>query len=465
MSDSIDLELANQLKTNGIVFLSIVMSIGIIGNINAILVYSFFYGKTNHRHFILWLATVDLLACCITMPMAILRYENPSMFATDTTCKLRMFFDTFLGGYSMALLDIIAADRYRKMSSPFKKQLSFRGGQIACGATCLVFLMISLFQPNLVIYYAKTVEMPSSEQNGKSCSTRLDIYHTIYVVIEGIIVVLLFFLCVILYTLVLWNLLRHGKTRSTTSKRKSFFQYFVRFCQSSRRSDETAENATTMYSTETQNTEGDIHKMVDRNQRMLANQNDNKHLQTSSFPRMESNQTSSTDFVNTRKTQKRAIEDESCTDIGKSDDETIDTTGTELSVSVDDIIGIELSNPANYSQEKVKKPGKGNKKSIKLQQSDKNSHMKKGRRVTIMFMTVSFGACAVYLPTIVLNILIALNYGDMLIGSLRGWYGVMTYFYLLNHAINPIVYGFVDTRFREKCKEMYSKLRFRNKQN
>ena len=84
--------------------------------------------------------------------------------------------------------------------------------------------------------------------------------------------------------------------------------------------------------------------------------------------------------------------------------------------------------------------------------------MKKGRRVTIMFMVVSFGACVVYLPTLVLKMLWSFGLADRLLEHMNDWYKMLVIFYSLNHAINPIVFGFLDDRFRQKCKHMYLKL-------
>ena len=422
MSDPYTLELENiqQLKTDipSVVFVTLVMIVGIFGNVHAILVYGFYYGKGNHRNFILWLSTSDLLGCCITIPIAISHYVNAYTFPTDINCKFSMFFGTFFAGYSLALLDIIAADRYRRISSPLKKQLSHRGAQIACTVTCLVFVLLSV--PNFVIYYADYIEIPNSNHTGNSCYIRMehDLFDTVYTIIQSIIVVALFVSCIVLYALVLWTLTENEKMRASRSgRRKTSLQHFVGLFLSRMNSTSTTAEVTSTCAIE-------IHDVTEHSKQTEICSDE--HLNNENHERSN---------------HKALQEHESCLPGEPKKNGSLKT--------------------AYKSQLKRTQSEIDNEIKRSVRKSNKNKHLTKGRRVTIMFMIVSFAACVVYLPTIILKILIAFYYGETVFEALQGWYGVLGYFYLLNHAINPIVYGFLDARFRKKCKNMYLKLKCR----
>ena len=404
---NLELEYVEQLQTHGITFVSLVMIIGVVGNVHAILVYDLYYDKSNHKYYILWLSTVDLLGCCTTIPMAIARYANPYTFSTDIHCKFRMFFDTFFGGYSMMFLGIIAADRCRRISRPLKKQLGPRGAQKACIITCFVILILSVMQPNIT--------SPNSEQTGKSivyCMIQLDFSHATYVIVEAVAVVLLFSLCFVLYSIVLWNLLRHDRVKPTY-KRNSLLQYccgfIIRSCKHNN------------------------HTTVDNSTISVIRIEDDSHQSHGSTTKNDVAHPSNI-LVLVKVSSEAASESEQSTN----------TTNTEIAST---------SSADNSQISKKGIPEKDwNIREI-IRQSSNNSHLKKGRRVTIMFLVVTACSFIAYTPTIVFSILISFNYGELLIKTLKGWYGVMTFFYLLNHAINPMVYGFLDTRFRKKCKK------------
>ena len=71
----------------GVVFVSIIMIIGIIGNLHVLYVYSFRIKPSNYRIFILTLAVLDLLTCVIGMPFIIMDLRNPLTFNMVTLVK------------------------------------------------------------------------------------------------------------------------------------------------------------------------------------------------------------------------------------------------------------------------------------------------------------------------------------------------------------------------------------------
>lgn len=425
VNDTLEMTNIEQLKTEipSIIFVSIIMIIGIIGNIHTILVYALFYGKGNHRHYILWLSTFDLLACGITIPMVISKYVNTYTYRTNINCQMTMYFSTFFAGFNLALLDIIAIDRYRRISSPLKKQLSHRGGQTACIITCVLFFILSV--PNLLIYHAQEVALPNSEHSGYSCYIReeYNLVDTVYTIVQAVVVIFLLVFCIVLYSLVLWNLIKLDKVKSSGKRKISMNSVlgFIRSRMNSISASSTTESNATCVSTI------EIRDTIDVT----------KCNQKADFGN-ESQQNIIPLFSNeTQTTNPTLVEENECnTDNKESEDnEVIKVFSVSKLTSTKSDIGCEIRE--NKSRHR-------------------NNVTTRGRRVTVMFMVVSVGACIVYLPTILLKILIAFYFGDSLFETLQGWFGVLGYFYMLNHAINPIVYGFLDVRFRQKCKNMYS---------
>ena len=95
----------------GVVFVSIIMIIGIIGNLHVLVVYTFRIKPSNHRIFIITLAVLDLLTCVIGMPFIIMDLRNPLTFTMVTACKVLRFVNYFICITSAFILTVIAIDR------------------------------------------------------------------------------------------------------------------------------------------------------------------------------------------------------------------------------------------------------------------------------------------------------------------------------------------------------------------
>ena len=414
MADPDLLELANTERMKALlpaaVLIVLVMVIGIVGNVHALLVYGFYYGKGNHRSYILWLSTFDLLGCCITIPLVISYYVNIYTFPTDINCKVYFFFVMLFVGCSIVILDIIAVDRYRRITSPLKKQLSHRSAQIACTITCLLVFMVSL--KNLITIQASNIEIPSSNITGSVCDVNLlDDFSTVYGVILSIVLMLCFGSCIVLYTLILLSLTNKGKARSGRLCTSLYQSFAVSFCACTSCMSSTTNIKEDVTATSPKGIEVCSNEQPKRNQTCLNNEynvrsNDTTDQEKEFTPPETSNNN----------------------DVTKSDD---------------------------ISELKMKESRVKNEIRQGVEKASKNNHLAKGRRVTIMFMIVSFWTCAVYIPTMVTLVLTSFGITQITNETLQGRRGILDLFLFLNHAINPIVYGFLDTRFRQKCKNMY----------
>ena len=98
----------------GIIFVTIVMIIGIIGNLHVLFVYTFRIKPSNHRIFILSLAVLDMITCIVGMPFIIVDLRNPLTFTMVSACKVLRFVNYFICTSSALILTVIAIDRYVK---------------------------------------------------------------------------------------------------------------------------------------------------------------------------------------------------------------------------------------------------------------------------------------------------------------------------------------------------------------
>ena len=147
------------------VYLVFLMIIGVFGNILVLYVYKFRFRRSTSRVFILSLAAFDLITCLFGMPYHILDLTFPYTFVWSEVCKTLSFALTFTILGSIFVLDLIAIDRYRKICTPFEKQLSAVGTKIVCWVTVLISGFLAV--PIIFIYGTADVSTRIPNITGK----------------------------------------------------------------------------------------------------------------------------------------------------------------------------------------------------------------------------------------------------------------------------------------------------------
>ena len=110
--EELNIQSAKQYR-GGFIFVSILMVIGIIGNVHVLYVYAFrIKNASNHRTFILMLGLVDFITCIIGMPFILVDLRRPLTFTMVYACKVLRFVNYFNSFSSITLLLVIAVDRY-----------------------------------------------------------------------------------------------------------------------------------------------------------------------------------------------------------------------------------------------------------------------------------------------------------------------------------------------------------------
>ncbi|KAH3857293.1 uncharacterized protein LOC127872575 [Dreissena polymorpha] len=106
-----------------IVFMAMMSTLGVLGNIVVINVYSRKYPTCNFKYFVLILAIIDLFSCALLMPLEIMTLVYWYVFPFRWLCKLKSFFNAYTVTSSASSLLLISMDRYRKVCKPHSKQI------------------------------------------------------------------------------------------------------------------------------------------------------------------------------------------------------------------------------------------------------------------------------------------------------------------------------------------------------
>ncbi|XP_053376152.1 uncharacterized protein LOC128547416 [Mercenaria mercenaria] len=112
--------------------------LGIIGNTVVIIVYNRKYPTCNFKYFVLVLAGIDLVSCAILMPMEMYTLAHWFKFTYSWLCKIKSFLNVFTVTSSASALLLIAIDRFRKVCKPHSKQIQ---PQLAIKLTIIILFL------------------------------------------------------------------------------------------------------------------------------------------------------------------------------------------------------------------------------------------------------------------------------------------------------------------------------------
>jgi hypothetical protein len=128
------------------VLMIIVGVIGVIGNISIISTYFFRIKDRGERYFIPLLAIVDLLACVTILPYIVIEYTSRFDYPSDFACRLFCMLRLFLSGISAFLFLLISVQRYLLVCKPFGPKMTLFWKRfsftLACGIAIVVLAPI-----------------------------------------------------------------------------------------------------------------------------------------------------------------------------------------------------------------------------------------------------------------------------------------------------------------------------------
>ncbi|XP_060071842.1 neuropeptide S receptor-like [Ylistrum balloti] len=203
-------------KVGGIVFVTLLMIVGVIGNAHVLYLFAFKFPNSNHRVYILCLAVLDMITCSVGMPFVIVDLHNTLTFESAIVCKLLRFLNYFNSGGSAFTLVVIAVDRYKKICHPLGKQMTERKAKIACCIALSISLIIAWPAP--VLYGRSTVNTDVDGITGVACFTEDKFKKTKYQLYFNAVLILVVFgsfvALIVLYSLIGQRIWKQAKTRT-----------------------------------------------------------------------------------------------------------------------------------------------------------------------------------------------------------------------------------------------------------
>ncbi|KAK3595672.1 hypothetical protein CHS0354_026888 [Potamilus streckersoni] len=150
-----------------LIFIGILMVVGVMGNILVIFVYTRKYGSSTHRCFILSLAGIDIVSCCVGMPLLIFSMLYPYQFTSPEACKTLRFLHVFLVCASAFIVLAIASERHRRICSPFSKTMSTKNIKMICLVAMAMGILVAI--PAIPLYGPSEVETGVNNITGTEC--------------------------------------------------------------------------------------------------------------------------------------------------------------------------------------------------------------------------------------------------------------------------------------------------------
>ena len=209
-----------------LVYLSILLVVGLIGNAMVVFYYGCKTRRTSNSVFICMVAVFDLLSCCLSIPIEMVDLRFFYMFTNSGLCKVLRFVNHMAAIGSALTLLMIAADRFRRICKPFKKQLTLGQSKIVCLVTVVVALVLST--PAFVFYQSVKSDLINEDGillEGCDCTTTRDkayqpyfyAFHGTYLLLFVISTIILF----TIYSIIGRVLYKHSQFRNRYMPRES----------------------------------------------------------------------------------------------------------------------------------------------------------------------------------------------------------------------------------------------------
>lgn len=126
------------------IFVGIETVFGFFGNLLILYVFLFRYHSCNFKYFVLCLAFIDLTSTLTTMPGEIVTQTFWFVYPVPLICKIKSFFNVFTVCGSAFCLLLIAVDRFRKICHPCEWQVKPKTARVLCYVLITVSFIMAL---------------------------------------------------------------------------------------------------------------------------------------------------------------------------------------------------------------------------------------------------------------------------------------------------------------------------------
>lgn len=386
------------------IILCLYMVIGVTGNLLVVLVYkSRTHMQTDNRYFILFLAELDLVSVVVGVSYSL--YLNFAFVLPKETavCKIFAFLLQTAGVTSGIVLLYISIQRYKLVCRPARRQITARHRKVMLGVSVAA---AAIFSIPISAYYDVSI-IPNVERNvtGFECAIvkPTTLHRVTYAMYNGIMLLATIGILItmaVLYTLILKSMMK----RSATFKARESRRQQLREMADANTGDFSSDDFLNISSQVPTTEEESVSRNSQFNMVNLANE---KHPRTSMIIDKDD-----------RSKQR----------------ESIATRNSCVNPQI---------------------PKRKRKASYQAVKNHFSTH-----RYSYIFISITFFFAISYIPTVVVSAFesrstefwINQSYASLQILL------VLRRMYILNHIVNPVIYGYFDRSFRREVKKTIRKM-------
>lgn len=395
-------------------FISLLMLVGLIGNALVIVTYVKRLEKSTTNLFIFCLAVLDIINCLI-IPKIIYDLLHPYTNRHHILCCLQNFFSISNSIASGFIIVCISFDRYFRITRPHNG-LSVRWSKTAI---CVIFFTSLIFSTLTFFVYGteKVTPDPNKKLYGYKCGTSDNAKFTVIPFLFKTLILFCFGVGVIIlltvYTLLGFKVRSWNRARKTKTK----CQIRSEMIRVTSLSDETDSSRDSQTDKQTEEFE-----FIPVTPLSLDSDRDGQILKRPVFDRELSRSLDRKQFM------------------------TLDVVHTDGTKTLPHRKSHSFRNPllAGLPRKSSIATLTGLKRRMKLS------------KTTVMFMSATIAFLASHLPFICIQVVN--TYNPALIQDFNSVHSTLimfaVYSYTISYAVNPIIYGFMNPKYRQECKTL-----------
>ena len=389
-------------------FVGVETVFGFFGNVLILYVFVFRYHKCNFKYFVLCLSFVDITSTLTTMPGEIVTQTFWYIYPVPLVCKIKSFFNVFTVCGSMYGLLVISIDRFRKICRPLGWQIKPNLARILCFVQLTISFVMALpvaffwgTHSFVAQYKGYNITVTVCEIDEEFTSTDYPLRYTI--VIETINSIVMFVM-VVIYIFIGRKLFGYKSSGTKAS-----------------------------VPAESSHTDTELSSGMTSDEEQRAEEKVRSVHATAEFDERAKERVRSVHSIEELDTSREAARQ-----VKTEDNKTVHF----LSLHRKDSQKSVFSNIRSKENGSTKTPTR------------KKIGKKVKRKTLIMFILTALFIFTTIMYMTLLS-LIANDVLQTLSNSQKAAYFFFFRFYFINHVINPILYGFLDPRFRSILKETF----------
>ncbi|XP_045177910.2 D(2) dopamine receptor-like [Mercenaria mercenaria] len=462
-------------KLPAIVYTSIMMILGLPGNIIVFYIYFCKWRRSTSRMFILFLAALDTMNCSTTLPMEIYIMRNSLKLDQPVLCKLSRF-STYVMNCSSALILVgIAVDRFKRICRPYQRAFSEDQSKYISIAA-IVFSMATTW-PSLILYGTRTVNLGNVTGSACLLENRYDTspYPLAYFSFMITTTMISFVVLIILYYLVGSQIYRHRKfkLKNCTHVQKIIDDKSVTVKSEKSNGEKLKSSNNDVNNGENKPCVNDENVViVVKEESVIQNENNEDELKPYQLglPPPCKDVGTSCGLLDIPYQQENG-QHSSVSDITKETSEHIHD------FKVDEAPVLKKPSPQRKNQNTKEKKKRRRVRYLLVRGSSTLNASGRAKcvncltvrigRSTLMLFLITIAFVISFLPFYIL-VIVRQSDSNFVSGMSKSWlpaYHLFLRSYLLSSAVNPFIYSFCNAQFREYCKETFSRILLRRQQS